>query len=275
MKGRAPGKTTGKAIKVLRPDGSNWQQIGFQDGSGGCGAAMRTACIGLAFPFPSQLEALVGVSIEAGRITHHHPTGFLGGLTASLFTAYACQGLEPRSWGARLLQVIDSVAIPYLRTAREAERNLAALDFFVGAWRSYVKLRGIEDGKSEPRFPGEYGVVERDNFYREISSRGWGGELSKLCNSFTRCCAGASGHDSVLIAYDALLGCKGSWSELCYRSCLHGGDSDTTGSIAGAWFGALYGFQGVPRCNYASSEFFGEASKLAVRCGVVWRCTEA
>jgi ADP-ribosylarginine hydrolase len=28
---------------------------------------------------------------------------------------------------------------------------------------------------------------------------------------------------------------------------LHGGDNDTTGTIACAWWGAIYGFEGVPR----------------------------
>ncbi len=61
---------------------------------------------------------------------------------------------------------------------------------------------------------------------------------------------GSSGHDSVIIAYDALLGCKGSWEEFCNRGILHGGvmiitieslidpgDNDSTGAIGGAWFG--------------------------------------
>ena len=40
------------------------------------------------------------------------------------------------------------------------------------------------------------------------------------------------GTDSVLIAYDAILGCKGNWNELCLRAMLHGGDNDSTGIIA-------------------------------------------
>ena len=52
------------------------------------------------------------------------------------------------------------------------------------------------------------------------------------------------------ISYDALLGSGDNWNELCYRGALHGGDSDSTGAIAGAWFGALYGFEGVPENHY-------------------------
>lgn len=51
-------------------------------------------------------------------------------------------------------------------------------------------------------------------------------------------------------SYDALLAAGNSWEELCLRAVLHGGDNDSTGAIACAWFGALYGFTGVPRCNY-------------------------
>lgn len=49
-----------------------------------------------------------------------------------------------------------------------------------------------------------------------------------------------------MIAYDALLGAGGNWEELCLRAMLHGGDSDSTGTIAGAWFGAAFGLKGVP-----------------------------
>jgi len=38
------------------------------------------------------------------------------------------------------------------------------------------------------------------------------------------------------------------------RAVLHGGDNDSTGAIACAWFGALYGFHGVPQCNYKVSD---------------------
>ena len=72
-------------------------------------------------------------------------------------------------------------------------------------------------------------------FYNECSFGNW---------------AGANGCDSVLIAYDAILYGFNNWNELSLRSMLHGGDSDSTGAIAAAWYGALNGFQGVPEINY-------------------------
>jgi len=44
---------------------------------------------------------------------------------------------------------------------------------------------------------------------------------------------------------------------------FHGGDSDSTGAIAGAWFGALYGFKDVPKINYQDLEKKDELKKLA------------
>jgi ADP-ribosylarginine hydrolase len=66
----------------------------------------------------------------------------------------------------------------------------------------------------------------------------------------------------VIIAYDAILStlayCKNEkvnkWEEVCLRGMLHGGDSDSTGTIVGAWYGALFGFEDVYEKNILYSE---------------------
>ena len=42
--------------------------------------------------------------------------------------------------------------------------------------------------------------------------------------------------------------------QLVRRAVIHGGDNDSTGTIACAWWGALHGFRGVPSCNWKHTE---------------------
>jgi ADP-ribosylarginine hydrolase len=89
-----------------------------------------------------------------------------------------------------------------------------------------------------PKYPVD--IEARDNFYSSLSFAGWGG---------------ASGHDAPMIAYDATLGSGDSWIELCKRGILHSGDNDSTGVMAGCWFGARFGFLGVPDNHYKKLEY--------------------
>ncbi|KAL3993132.1 mRNA m6A methyltransferase non-catalytic subunit [Sarotherodon galilaeus] len=74
----------------------------------GFGAASKAMCV----------DSLVEVSIEAGRMTHNHPTGFLGSLTTALFASYAIQGKPLVTWGRELLKVIPRAAEYCRKTIR-------------------------------------------------------------------------------------------------------------------------------------------------------------
>lgn len=248
MEKRAPGKHTHAAVKFLAQYGTDaWKRTKFHPRGGGSGAAMRAGVLGLVLPHVSDLDDLIAYSIETGRTTHHHPMGFLGSVVVAYFTSLAMQIVPVFQWGARLLHDVMPRTITYIRTSgRDVDQNLAHTQTFVDAWTAYLKLRNVFPTSQTDfasikfaKFPNVYGVEERDEFYRIVGDEGF---------------PGCTGIDGPIIAYDALLGCNGDWSECCSRAALHCGDCDTTGTIAGSWFGALYGLQSVPPNHYNELE---------------------
>src|SRR5690606_30021885 len=66
---------------------------------------------------------------------------------------------------------------------------------------------------------------------------------------------GSEGIGIGMIAYDALWRAGAHWEELVWGAMIHGGDGDSTGSVAACLWGLVYGFKSVPRVNWEELEF--------------------
>ena len=249
MQNRAGGLTTASSCFQLNPQRPKGWHINFNPRGGGCGGAMRSMCIGLRYPdiFDVQcLELLIQVSVESGRMTHNHPTGYLGSFASALFGALAVNRIPLISWGKVLMSLLPPVQKYIIQAGRDVELNLKNWDYFSGKWQDYLELRNLTSGEQEATFPESYTVKERDAFYKSLAFRSWGG---------------SSGHDAPMIAYDALLASGDNWIKLCKHGMLHSGDNDSTGVIGGFCFGAKYGTSKVPQTNYKNVEYKSRLEK--------------
>ncbi|XP_067848546.1 inactive ADP-ribosyltransferase arh2 [Heptranchias perlo] len=247
---RRPDPAIVEGCAQLKPDNYllGWHTP-FNERGSGFGAATKAMCIGMRYWQPEKLDNLVQVSIECGRMTHNHPTGFLGSLCTALFASYAVQRKPVVEWGREMLKVIG-VAEAYCRkTIRHMAEYQENWFYFETKWQSYLKERGIvEEGQNSPTFPDRYDAETRDQVYKEWSSEGVGGRR---------------GHDAPMIAYDALLSAGSHWTELCNHAIFHGGESAATGSIAGCLYGLLFGMTNIPKGLYQNLEFRERLEELA------------
>ena len=249
MKGRAPGNQCILATRYLEDNALP----PYSSTAGGNGASMRSACIG--FVAPTDTVLLVDMSMRSALLTHPNFTAMFGSVASTVFTALAYQEISPTLWPEFLMQRAMPLAEAWLRAHRldwtqkhgDFYNPLGDYRYFETQWETYIDMRFT--GADGSAFFSQDWITDhqgRDAFFNKLAYVSPNGTTWN----------GSSGHDSVIIAYDAILyDClhcpkvngdnslytdKADWDTVLYLTALHGGDSDSTAAIAGAWFGAMH-----------------------------------
>ena len=246
-------------------------KLDYKESAGGNGAAMRTSVIGLIYYKEKDIDKLIENSIIASRVTHNYSLGFLGGLVTALFTSYAVRDIEPWNWVNMLLDLYNSGKIDdYMKKTNVYKQYLEDKDNFFDKWEQYreQKLSNFTkvDQLNLHRFKERLDFLEEYNSYSFKDNK----------KNYAR--YGASGISCLIVAYDSLLmsyggnkrpldsnfkNLKVSIDSLIFFSTLHFGDNDTTGAVAGAWYGALYGFKNFDTKKLEQLEFKSKLDNLS------------
>jgi ADP-ribosylglycohydrolase len=267
---RISGITTLKSLRLLEKY-RDISKIKYSSSMGGNGAAMRTHYIGIHF---KNIDDIIRMSILASRLTHNYPPGFLAGMTTALFTHYAINNIHPWKWTDMLIELNENGTID--RIIKDMDSTELKYDDYINDknefWDPWYKFREkrinrftIKDHEfiyGSFRYASLIEIIDNVDIFNE-----------KTPYQFNR--FGGSGTGAVIVALDSLLLSITSsdnnktreidltkpdkliynWQSLVIFSTLHFGDNDTIGAIAGMWFGALRGFDGVDKSVINMLEF--------------------
>ena len=224
---RHPGQTIEDALN--KQENIQWNKLQYDSSAKGNGSVMRCGCIGIFYPGRHNREKLIALAIESSRITHNSTIANLGSVVAALFTAYGLEKIPVNHWPHKLVKLLKSDKIDaYMKSSRPDDYSMYVRERgrFIGQWDKYIDKRfsglNVRTDQRWMRNP-----VLR---YKDLSEN-----FSKNCDT-----PGACADDCVIMAYDALLEAGNVFEKVVVYSILHPGDSDTVGSVALSWYGALY-----------------------------------
>lgn len=235
------GRTEKSLTRIY--NGHDWKKWGYSEHAGGNGASMRNMPIGLIYHGKKNREKLIYLAIMSSRITHNNAIGYVGGLASALFSALAIEDVDPNTYMFELLEilksdyfksVIDEITKDFPKDKDKHWRDIKQCIDWINIY--------IEDRFNEKK---RFVSISTPNQMEAKYLRYFDNRSQYYYDNFTKkefkdtLNPGSNGMDAVILAYDAFMDSK-SFESLVYYSMLHVGDSDTTGCIAGAFYGAFH-----------------------------------
>ena len=233
------------------------KSIEYSSNHGGNGCAIRTAPIGL--KYWNDYDKVCEEALIASLVTHNYPMGYLGGIIAALFTAYAVNDINPFEWSKKLIILHkENFFIKLISKYSKKNVEIEINDYFLW-WEKYNDLRLSKmKYRNLPIFINPKHKFEDLLNYTPIKY------LDKMRGYENM---GMNGLEAVIIAYDNLLlstvsdTLEFNWYTLFFNNVFFFGDNDSIGAISGAWYGALLGIDKFPLDKIKDLEFYKELKK--------------
>ena len=228
---RAPGNTCLSAMAQYRKTGKYATIEEPFNSSKGCGGVMRVAPIGLSFAWmnaknmPVDAFDAAKTGAEAAALTHGHPLGYI---PAGYLSCLIYQIVSPYCVG---------------RLKELARKSLVILKGLYGAkkhWDEFEAIVSKAIALSEDKAIADIDAIHQ-------LGEGWVGE------------------EAIAIALFCCLRHQDSFADAVRFAVNHGGDSDSTGAIAGNIIGAYLGIDNVRNTfpDYWKVEFFDMIMEIA------------
>jgi len=189
-------------------------------------------------------DTLVAVAAESACLSHHSFSGCASAVVSAAGCALACEQVPVEKWPEIIVHDFLPRVERYL-LGRPPSRRPAVDEVsrqsqrFAQPWLSH-----IHDPRTRMTLQQISDPEQRDQFFASLGG-GW------------------DGVSAVYIAFEALRLAQGSWEKLVHFGGAHGGDSDSTLAIAGAWFGAAYGLGRTPPSQWRAVEKLQEMCQMA------------
>jgi ADP-ribosylglycohydrolase len=243
------GNATINALDFYSDKKNQNKLIPYHHNMGGNGPATRTPPIGILF---EDEDKIIKESLFNSLVTHNFTIGFLGGIASALITFFAKKKIVPKLWLNELLKLEKKIDQFILNNYPNQKEYLRDRNKF---WN---KIKDYHDYRIEYilnlKHPNP--KTELENFTQLISRNTY--------NQGNYYLVGSNGVDSILFAYEAvlksLINNKIDLTNLIIYSTLHSGDNDSTGAIAGSWYGAYY--QKLEDLNFKVLEFYQDIINL-------------
>jgi ADP-ribosylglycohydrolase len=248
-KKRYSGNATIEAFNFFKQNKNKNKIIPYHENMGGNGPATRTPPLGILL---DDEEKIIKEAFINSLYTHNYTLGFLGGIGSALITFFAKKKIHPKLWLEELLKQEKKIDQIILNNYPLKEEYLKDRNQF---WN---KIKDYHDYRTEYiltlKHPNPKTELEK---FTQLISR-------KIYNQGNYGLIGSNGVDSILFAYEAvlksLINNKIDLTNLIIYSTLHSGDNDSTGAIAGSWYGAYH--QKLENLNFKSLEFYHEINNL-------------